>query len=78
MINNLFINIRVTAIFTTFKGWVVVHLNNIRIPVIILNVHPIQAVADRGCGFFPETDHVGGNGIFRYALNPAVDDMSVH
>ena len=60
---DLRVHIRVMAVLAALEGGVVVHLNNIRIAVIILYVHTIQAVADRVCRLDPEPDHVGGYGF---------------
>ncbi len=58
--HDLLKDVGITIILPAFNRWVIIHLNNVRIPVIIFYVNPIEPVSDCICCINTETDNVGG------------------
>src|SRR5208337_2959803 len=74
---DLFVDLRVTGILPAFERGVVVHLNNVRVAIIIFYVHAVQATPDRVRRIDAQPDDMRGHGLFRNALDPAIDEVPV-
>src|SRR5208337_3783673 len=77
MVYDLLVYPWVMLVLAAFEGRVVVHFNHAGIPVVIFDIHAVQAPPDCVCGIEPGPYDMRGDIPLGDTLYPAIDDMPV-